>query len=94
MSDIGRIIEKRISRLDLDTEKVYEKVQSVNGIQIVTLVGKFIKSYRMGSGDGMTAHWEFELNGKRIVVGDEMWGTISGEGLVGFREVSGGLTLA
>ena len=94
MSDISKLIEKRISRLDLDTKKVYEKVQSVNGATMATLVGKFIKSYYMGSGDGITAHWEFELDGKRIIVDDEMWGAATGVGLVSFREVSGGLTLA
>jgi hypothetical protein len=41
----------------------------------------------MGSGDGMTAHWEFELEGQTIVVNDEMWGSLGGQELVGFREV-------
>ena len=81
------IIQKRISRLDLNTTKNYEKIQLIKGIEIATLVGRFVKSYRMGSGDGMTAHWEFELEGKTIVVDDEMWGSLGGQELVGFREV-------
>lgn len=81
------IMRQRISRLDLDTTKNYEKVQLIKGIEIATLVGRFVKSYRMGSGDGMTAHWEFELEGKTIVVNDEMWGSLGGQELVGFREV-------
>jgi len=81
------LLTKRISRLNLNTTKNYEKVQLVNGVEIATLVGRFVKSYRMGSGDGMTAHWEFELDGKAIVVNDEMWGSIGGEELAGFREV-------
>lgn len=81
------IMRQRISRLDLDTTKNYEKIQLIKGIEIATLVGRFVKSYRMGSGDGMTAHWEFELEGKTIVVNDEMWGSLGGQELVGFREV-------
>jgi len=78
---------KRISRLNLDTTKNYEKVQLVKGVQTVTPIGRFVKAYRMGSGDGMTAHWEFELDGKTITVDDEMWGSVGGQELVGFREV-------
>ena len=81
-------MRQRISRLDLDTTKNYEKIQLIKGIEIATLVGRFVKSYRMGSGDGMTAHWEFELEGKTIVVNDEMWGSLGGQELVGFREVT------
>ena len=81
------ILNQRISRLNLDTAKNYEKVQLVNGVQTITLVGRFVRAYRMGSGDGMTAHWEFELDGNKITVDDEMWGTIGGQELVGFREV-------
>jgi hypothetical protein len=82
------IMRQRISRLDLDTTKNYEKIQLIKGIEIATLVGRFVKSYRMGSGDGMTAHWEFELEGQTIVVNDEMWGSLGGQELVGFREVT------
>jgi hypothetical protein len=81
------LLSKRISRLDLDTKKSYEKVELVNGVQTATPVGKFVRAYRMGSGDGMTAHWEFELNGSKLTINDQMWGSLSGEELVGFREV-------
>jgi hypothetical protein len=81
------LLTKRISRMDLDTTKNYEKIQKVNGVQTATPVGRFVKAYRMGSGDGMTAHWEFQLDGNTVTVDDEMWGSINGQELVGFREV-------
>jgi hypothetical protein len=81
------LLSQRISRLNLDTAKNYEKVQKVNGVEVSTQVGRFVRAYRMGSGDGMTAHWEFELNGNKITVDDEMWGSLGGQELVGFREV-------
>jgi len=40
----------------------------------------------MGSGDGMTAHWEFVKEGKTVIVGDELWGSVQGDELVGFKE--------
>jgi hypothetical protein len=39
----------------------------------------------MGSGDGMTVHWEFNKNGTIIRVDDEMWGSLYGTELIGFR---------
>lgn len=81
------LLLNRISRLNLDTTKNYEKVQLVNGVQTVTPLGRFVQAYRTGSGDGMTAHWEFELDGKKITVYDQMWGSVGGQELVGFREV-------
>jgi hypothetical protein len=41
----------------------------------------------MGSGDGTTVHTEFELNGKKICVNDEMWGSLNGSELIYFEEV-------
>lgn len=73
--------------MDLDTTKMYEKIQLVNGVQTATPVGRFVKAYRMGSGDGMTVHWEFELLGSKVTVDDQMWGSLGGQELVGFREV-------
>ena len=74
--------------MNLHINTTYEKITNTKNLgENVILVGRFIRSYSMGSGDGMTAHWEFELNGKIITVNDEMWGSVSGEGLVGFREV-------
>jgi len=76
---------KRSQRGNLDTSKFYVKVQIVGGVSKEEEVGQFVRSYRMGSGDGMTLHWEFVKDGVKIVVDDEMWGNVSGEGLIGFR---------
>lgn len=79
------IIRQRCQRGNLDTSKSYVKVQIIGGVSKEEEVGQFVKSYRMGSGDGMTLHWEFVKDGVKIVVDDEMWGNVSGEGLIGFR---------
>ena len=79
------IMYKRSQRGNLDTSKFYVKVQIVGGVSKEEEVGQFVRSYRMGSGDGMTLHWEFVKDGVKIVVDDEMWGNVSGEGLIGFR---------
>jgi len=79
------ILAQRCQRANLDTTKNYMKVQIVGGVSKEEEVGRFVKSYRMGSGDGMTLHWEFVKDGVKIVVGDEMWGNVNGEGLIGFR---------
>lgn len=73
----------RASRFNLDTTKNYCMVRGSD----VTFVGTFVRAYRMGSGDGMTVHWEFMNNGKVIYVDDEMWGSVGGAELVGFVEV-------
>jgi hypothetical protein len=38
----------------------------------------------MGSGDGMTAHWDFDNNGVITTEDDDMWGSLSGAELVYF----------
>ena len=86
--DIMDIMRQRCQRGDLDTSKFYVKVQIVGGVSKEEEVGRFVRSYRMGSGDGMTLHWEFVKDGQKIVVDDEMWGNVSGEGLIGFRAFS------
>ena len=79
---------KRASRANLDRTKIYIKVQMVGGKRLEEEVGQFIQSYRMGSGDGMTLHWEF-LKGNQIIrVDDEMWGSVGGPELIGFVEKS------
>lgn len=85
MDYFSRIIASRCSRANLDTTKEYIMVKNVNGKLVEEEVGLFVKSYRMGSGDGMTLHWEFLLNGATIRIGDEMWGSLSGVELTGFR---------
>jgi len=52
-----------------------------------TYVGKFVKSYNMGSGDGMTVHMEFDNFGTRVIVDEAMWGSLYGNELSYFTEV-------
>ncbi len=85
MDTFTSVLEHRISRLNLDTTKSYIKVQKKNGMVIEEPVGLFVRAYRMGSGDGMTAHWEFLKDGNKIVVNDDMWGSVDGVELVGFK---------
>jgi hypothetical protein len=87
MSNIVDTINSRISRANLDTTKYYVKIQKLGGATVEEEVGRFVKSYTMGSGDGMTLHWEFELNGKIRRIDDEMWGSVSGAELIGFRPI-------
>jgi len=83
-SAMESIIQSRMSRTDLDTTKCYTKIQ--HGKE--EYVGRFIRCYRMGSGDGQTFHWEFDNAGKIIRIADEAYGNIDGQGLVGFRVAS------
>jgi len=62
------------------------KVVTRNGVTSETKLGRFVRSYRMGSGDGMTVHTEFSLNGVVSTVHDEMWGSVSGIELVWYKE--------
>ena len=77
------LMETRVSRTQLKEGKEYYKIHK--GVK--EYVGKFIRSYYMGSGDGTTVHVEFELDGKKICVNDDMWVSVSGEELVYFEEV-------
>lgn len=84
---MSETIASRISRANLDPTKYYSMIQTMGGATVEEQVGRFVKSYTMGSGDGMTIHWEFELNGKIRRINDEMWGSIRGTELVGFKPV-------
>ena len=86
MEAITSLLSSRILRLNLDTSKSYLKVTKKGEITIEEPVGLFVRAYRMGSGDGMTAHWEFLKDGAKIVIDDEMWGSVDGASLVGFKE--------
>ena len=86
MEAMAAVLTSRISRLNLDPTKSYIKVTKKGVTTIEEPVGRFVRAYRMGSGDGMTAHWEFNKDGKIIVVDDEMWGPLDGSNLIGFRE--------
>ena len=85
MEFIKSLLESRCSRANLDTSKEYIMVKKVNGKIIEEDVGLFVKSYRMGSGDGMTLYWEFLKNGYTICIQDDMWGSIDGSELTGFK---------
>jgi len=87
MSTLHTLMTSRISRANLDTTKYYVKVQKMGGATVEEEVGRFVKSYTMGSGDGMTLHWEFELNGIVRRIDDVMWGFVSGAELVGFKPI-------
>jgi hypothetical protein len=84
---IEKMMETRWARGDLDTKKQYVKVQKKGNELIQIPVGRFVRSYRMGSGDGMTIHWEFEKDGIVSRIDDEMWGSLGGEELLGFKEL-------
>jgi hypothetical protein len=85
MDKIEKIIDSRIRRTELDTTVCYEKIKTVKGEQFTECVGFFVRAYRMGSGDGMTIHWEFNKNGTINRVDDDMWGSVDGTELIGFR---------
>ena len=76
----------RVNRANLDTSKKYIRVRKEGGVVTETPVGFFVRSYRMGSGDGMTLHWEFNLDGNITTETDEMWGSLSGSELTWFKE--------
>jgi hypothetical protein len=82
-----QMMTKRIVRALLDEKKSYVMIKMVGGAEIRTEVGRFVRSYCMGSGDGMTLHWEFNKEGKVTTVDDEMWGSVGGQELVQFEEV-------
>ena len=87
MSGVESLMQTRVNRLNLDDTKFYEKiVKTEKGTQFIYL-GRFVRSYRMGSGDGMTAHWDFDNDGTLTTVDDELWGSIGGNELIGFRAV-------
>ena len=85
MEFITSLLKSRCSRANLDTNREYIMVKKVDGKVVETDVGRFVKAYRMGSGDGMTLHWEFLKDGATIHIDDDMWGSMSGAELTGFR---------
>jgi len=80
------ILKPRIDRLNLDTKKAYYQIKNVNGTLVKTYMGKFVRVYRMGSGDGMTLHLEFNDSGILNRVDEEMWGSLDGSKLSYFIE--------
>jgi len=81
MDFIDRLLTARIARTALDPTKSYYRVQRGKEPKYV---GRFVRAYRMGSGDGMTAHWEFNYNGLITTVDDSIWGSVSGAELADF----------
>lgn len=79
-------LKEKNSRVNLDVNKNYTKVKIVNNTVIKEYVGKFVKTYCMGSGDGMTVHMEFNDNGRVTRVNEEMWGSVTGYELSYFIE--------
>jgi len=86
MEAIASILGSRMSRMNLDTKKNYIKVHTKEGKTVEEPVGRFVRAYQMGSGEGMTAHWEFMKDGKTIRVDDEFFGALTNKNLLGFRE--------
>lgn len=86
MEAINNMMESRISRVNLDVTKNYTRVRIVNNNAVKEFVGRFVKTYRMGSGDGMTVHMEFNDNGLIKRVDEEMWGSVGGHELSYFIE--------
>ncbi len=86
VNDRINIINDRINRVDMDNTKYYIQVKYVDGIETRTYVGKFIRTYYRGSGDGTTVHIEFENNGIRTSINEDMWGSMNGKELSYFIE--------
>ena len=82
---IGGMMNSRISRAMLHVGLQYIMIKEVNGVTTEQDVGTFMRSYVMGSGDGMTVHWEFNNGGKITTTDDAMWGSLSGKELIHFR---------
>ena len=80
------MMETRINRVNLDVNKSYTRVKLINSTLVKEYMGRFIRTYRMGSGDGMTVHMEFNDNGLMKRVDEEMWGSIDGYELSYFIE--------
>jgi len=82
-SRIDLELGNRFKRTDLKPDAYYVQVKCDNGVKTPIYVGKFIRSYRMGSGDGMTLHVEFynDIKKKQVVIEEDMWGSILGEEL-------------
>jgi len=84
-SVVKDILESRISRANLIPGTNYIKVIQIYGIIMEEDVGTFVCSYRMGSGDGMTVHWEFKKDGIVTTIEDQMWGSVSGSDLTYYK---------
>lgn len=82
---VNDIMMSRLSRGMLQTGFQYIMTKEVKGVTTEEDVGTFMRSYRMGSGDGMTVYWEFNNGGKVTTIGDQMWGSLSGKELTYFR---------
>ena len=88
IQELKELFNTRAARTNLDTTKCYMKIQILHGELVQEEVGRFVRSYTIGSGDGSELFWEFTKDGKTITVSNQMWGTIAGHGLIHFKEVS------
>lgn len=84
---MNSFMEKRISRTQLDTTKSYYHKRMIDGKLTQTYVGKFVQTYMMGSGDGMSVHMEFNNFGLIVTVDEDMWGSLLGKELSYFTEI-------
>jgi len=75
----------RISRTKLDTSKSYIKVELIDGSEVETIIGQFIKVFTMGI-DNMTLHWEFNLNGVTNIVDNEFVPEYKGVEMIWYKE--------
>ena len=80
------LLKPRIERAKLDTTKSYTRIQKLQGKHVSTYVGKFVKAYTMGWGDGASLHMEFLQNGEILKIYEELWGNLNGEGMSYFVE--------
>ena len=81
-----RLIRNRINRANLDKNKCYIQVKTTDGMEQEEYVGRFVRTYRMGSGDGTQLFVEFNDNGRFVTIEEEMWGHVNGAGLSYFLE--------
>jgi len=52
------------------------------------IAGKFVRSYCLGSGEGMTVHLEFIQKGVLYTIDDQMWGSVAGYELKYYQEMT------
>jgi len=86
MEALEALLTSRVNRTQLDMTKSYTRIRTVGGKEERTFVGTFVRTYTMGSGDGMTVHLEFNNNGSKTTIEEDMWGSISGDELSYFLE--------
>jgi hypothetical protein len=74
-AEIMDIMAARIAALQLDTTKTYTMIiTQKDGIETTRYVGRFLRAYTVGSGDGQERYHEFvDDSGAVSRVSDHMW---------------------